>query len=285
MLSARVIDAHQHFLEAGRRYPSLPPRLAAPRTAFGPDDLRPELESHDVNGTVLVQVLSSMDESRRLLALAEVVPWVLGVVAWVDLTAPDVPADIEALRAGPGGRYLVGLRHPVHEEPDARWLARPDVRRGLQAVATAGLAFDLLVRTRELPAATEVAHALPHLRLVLDHLASPPIASGELAAWGRALLAFAGATNVSAKISGLVAEAAWHTWSIDDLRHPVELAIDAFGPARLMIGSGWPLCLLAGSYSDAIDTVRYLVAELDVTEQSDIRGGTAERIYRLDRHA
>lgn len=176
----------------------------------------------------------------------------------------------------------MGLRHRVHAERDAGWLTRPDVRRGLAAVAAGGLAFDLLVRTRELPAAAAAAHALPHLRFILDHLARPPIASGELASWGRALLALAEASNVSAKISGLVTEAAWHTWSIDDLRHPVELALDAFGPGRLMLGSDWPLCLLAGSYSDAIDTMRYLMAELPGHEQAEIRGGTAARVYGLD---
>ena len=120
------------------------------------------------------------------------------------------------------------------------------------------------------------------MSFVLDHLAGPPIASGDLSAWGRALLPLAELPNVSAKISGLVTEADWLTWSIDDLRHPVELAVDAFGPIRLMLGSDWPVCLLAGSYTDAIDSVRYMLAELPVHEQDEIRGGTAVRIYRLD---
>ena len=285
VLSVPFIDAHQHFLDPLRTaYPTLPVQLVSQQRTFGPEDLRPELELHDISGTVLVQILPSMEESRELLTLADSVPFVLGVVAWVDLTSPDVGTAIEALRASPGGRHLVGLRHRIHTEADASWLARDDVRRGLATVEAAGLVFDLLVRTRELPAAAEAARALPNLRFVLDHLARPPIASGALAAWGRALLALAESPNVSAKLSGLVTEADWHTWSIDDLRHPVELAVDAFGAGRLMLGSDWPLCLLAGSYSDAIDCVRYLVAELPAHEQADIRGGTAARVYRLDRH-
>jgi L-fuconolactonase len=122
---------------------------------------------------------------------------------------------------------------------------------------------------------------LPEVTFVLDHLAAPPIASGDLTAWGRALLPLGELPNVSAKLSGLVTEADWHTWSIDDLRHPVELAVDAFGPHRLMLGSDWPTCLLAGGYSDAIDAVRYLLAELPEHEQDEIRGGTAVRLYGL----
>jgi L-fuconolactonase len=282
MTSPPAIDAHQHFLDPGEAYPALPAQLTAQSGAFGPDDLLPELRDHDISGTVLVQLLPSMDESRDLLALAEDVPYVLGVVAWVDLRAPDVGEAIEELRTGPGGRFLVGLRHRVHVEADAGWLARADVRRGLRAVSAAGLAFDLHIRTRELPVAVETVRDLPDLRFVLDHLARPPIASGALADWGRALLALAEAENVSAKLSGLVTEAEWHTWSIDDLRHPVELAVDAFGPSRLMVGSDWPLCLLAGSYSDAVEAVGYLTAELPAHEQAEIRGGTAARVYGLD---
>jgi L-fuconolactonase len=280
--SPPVIDAHHHFLDEGRAYPALPPELTGLPQSFGPDDLRPELERHGITGTVLVQLLPTIHESRDLLAIGQDTPYVLGVVAWVDLTAPGVGEAIADLRAGPGGELLVGLRHRVHAEVDAGWLAREDVRRGLRAVSAAGLAFDLLIRTRELPVAVETAYALPDLRFILDHLARPPIASGALAAWGRALLALAEAPNVCAKLSGLVTEAEWHTWSIDDLRHPVELAVDAFGPSRLMVGSDWPLCLLAGSYSDAIDAVGYLTAELPAHERAEIRGGTAARVYGLD---
>ena len=277
-----VIDAHHSFWDPeARDYPWLKGDLAMLRRRFGPDELAPELTAQRITGTVLAQTLPETGESAALLALGAAVPFVRGVVGWVDLTAPDVAGQAEQLRSGPGGELLAGVRHRVHDEPDPDWLGRADVRRGLLALGEAGLAFDVQVRTRELPAALDACASLPEVTFVLDHLAAPPIASGDLSAWGRALLPLGELPNVAAKLSGLVTEADWHTWSIDDLRHPVELAVDAFGPHRLMLGSDWPTCLLAGGYSDAIDAVRYLLAELPEHEQDEIRGGTAMRVYGL----
>lgn len=260
-----VIDAHHHF----------------GRADHGPDELQPQLEAQQINGTVVAAVHASGDETRELLALAARVPFVLGVVGWVDLAAADVAADIEALRRAPGGSYLVGIRAPASAAPDPAWLLRSDVGRGLAAVGDAGLTVDLGVYTRELPVAAAVVARLPQVRFVLEHLGGPPIASGSLSAWGRALLELAELPNVSANLAGFVTEADPRTWSIDDLRHPVELAVDAFGPERLMIGSDWPACLEAGAYDDVLDSVRYLLAELPAYQQDEIRGKTAVRVYRL----
>lgn len=269
MLNLPVIDAHHHF-----------DRPAA-LEQHGPDQLWPELEAERIGGTVLAVSEPSTVHTRELLALAAGIPWVRGVVGWVDLSGDDVGATIRALRRAPGGDLLVGLRHPACDEPDPAWLSRDDVRQGLAAVAETGLAFDLGVRPRELPATIRVCHALPDVRFVLEHLAAPPIASGDLSAWGGAILELAELPNVSASLSGLVAEADPLTWSIDDLRHPVELAVDAFGPERLMLGSDWPACLVAGTYSDAIEVVRYLLAELPEHQQDEVQGTTAVRVYRL----
>jgi L-fuconolactonase len=279
-----AIDAHLHFWDPRRSdHRRLSAELAPLGRPFGPDDLRPELELEGMTGAILVQASASTTETAELLGSSDALPFVLGVVGWADLTSPELGSVIDALRAGPGGHHLVGLTHRVDDEDDPAWLARDDVRRGLATLAAKGLALDVEVCTRELTATLEVARALPDLTVVLHHLARPPIASGDLAAWGRALLALAELPNVVAKLSGLVTEADWHTWSIDDLRHPVELAVDAFGAERLMLGSDWPRCLLAGSYGDAIDSVRYLVAELSAHEQAEIDGLTAMRVYRLAR--
>jgi L-fuconolactonase len=279
------VDAHQLFWDPARfDYPRLATDLAPLRRTFGPADLRPDLAREGITATVLVQALPSVAETRHLLSMAAGEDFVAGVVGWVDLGVTDVDRQLEELRSAPGGEYLVGLRHAACAEPDPEWLLSDEVRRGLAAVESAGLAFDLHICTRELPAARSAGQDHPGLRFVIDHLAAPPIASGDLSAWGRAILPLAALPNVSAKISGLVTEADWHTWSIDDLRHPVELAVDVFGPGRLMLGSDWPHCLLAGSYSDALDSCRYLLAELPAHDQDAIRGGTAMRAYRLSTH-
>lgn len=268
MLHVPVIDAHHHF--GG----------PTPTDAHGPDALWPELQAERVSGTILAVGESSVGRTLELLALAATVPWVRGVVGWVDLT-DDVMGQIEGLRRAPGGALLVGVRLSLTAATDRGWLERDDVRRGLAVVGKAGLTVDLAVRTRELPAAARICATLPHMRFVLEHLGCPPIASGDLSAWGRSLLELAELPNVSASLSGLVAEADPRTWSIDDLRHPVELAVDAFGPERLMLGSDWPDCLAAGTYADVIDAMRYLLAELPAHELEAIRGTTAVRVYQL----
>jgi L-fuconolactonase len=186
-----------------------------------------------------------------------------------------------ALQAAPGGKHLVGLHHPVAAEPDPASLLRPEVRRGLAADASARLAVDLELSERELPSAYETCRSLPELRCVIDHLVSPPLAPGDLSAWGRELLPLAELHNVSAKVPGLVTQAERRTVSIDDLRHPVELAVDAFGADRTMSGSEWPHCLLAGSY---VDVIRCLLSELPAHEVDAIEGATAVRVYRLAQH-
>ncbi len=284
MLDLPVIDAHHSLWDPDRPAEAGP--VDSPEAlpaALRPDDLVAELELERMTGTVAVTLPHSIADSRHLLARAESMAFVQGVVGWVDLTSTRVAADIELLRAGPGGRKLVGLSHRVSGEPDPEWLLRDDVRRGIAEVGAADLAFDLQVGTHELRAASELCASLPWVRFVLDHLGSPPIASGDLTSWGRALLPLAELPNVSAKISGLVTQADWHTWSIDDLRDPVELAIDAFGARRLMLGSDWPTCLLAGAYADVMDSARYLLGELPVHLQDEVRGGTAVRVYRLGR--
>lgn len=249
-----MIDAHVHFWDGPLSWMS--GGFEALGRPFGPDDLRPLASVGGIERVIAAQASSSLDETRRLLALAG--GFVAGVVGWVDLTAPDVADTIAGL--GPG---LVGIRHQVHDEPDPAWLLRDDVRRGLRAVADAGLAYDLLVRTRELPAAVEVARELDDLRFVVDHLAKPPIASGELEPWAERMAPFAELDHVACKVSGLVTEADWERWTPDDLAPYVERAVDWFGEERLLFGSDWPVCTLAAGYEDVVrayDATRFTAA-------------------------
>jgi L-fuconolactonase len=277
------IDAHHHFWPQPTRwlYPWMTDEQDALRRPFGPDDLRPLLQSRNIDWTVLVQTRSSLDETRDFLAIANTTDFVAGVVGWVDLTAPNVDMVLEGLKATPAGRWLVGIRHQVHDEPDPEWLLRPDVQRGLRAVQHAGLAYDLLLRPRELPAALAVARAYPELRLVIDHIAKPEIACGSLEPWATDLAEFADLPHVSCKLSGMVTEADWQSWQPADLRPYVERVVGWFGEDRLLYGSDWPVSTLAGTYQHVHDALAEVLEQLGLSEtaRAKIFGENARQVY------
>ncbi|GAA5189993.1 amidohydrolase family protein [Rugosimonospora acidiphila] len=280
-----TIDAHHHVWDLTVRPQGWidPVRMGPIHRSFGLDDLAGPATSAGVRGTVLVQTVPVAAETPEFLALADASELILGVVGWVDLTDPAVADRIAELRAGPGGRWLVSIRHGVQGEPDPDWLCRPDVRRGLAAVADAGLAYDLLLVANQLPAAARTAAELPGLRFVLDHLGKPPIAAGELGQWSRDLAALAASPNVAAKLSGLVTEADWTRWTVEDLAPFARTALHAFGPHRLMFGSDWPVCLLASSYERWLAAAHELTADLSAPERDSVFAGCAREWYGLER--
>jgi len=273
------VDAHHHVWDLDVRDQPWTTELPALRRSFTLDDLRPELEKHHIDGTVVVQTVCVADETPELLALAAAEPTIVGVVGWVDLTDADVAENLEALRACHGGNALVGVRHQVQEEPDPRWLCRPDVRRGLAAVGAAGLVFDLLVIPSQLPAAAETVRSLPDVRFALDHAGKPAIATGELQAWQSVLTELSDAANVAVKLSGLTVQADLDAWTIDQLRPYAEALLELFGPDRVMFGSDWPVCLLAGTYDQTITAAATLIEQLDEAGQAAVFGDTAARWY------
>jgi len=278
------IDAHHHFWDpADFDYPWMVGDAMDPvRRAFTPEDLAPELEANTIDGTVLIQTVSDVDETTQFLQLAESTPFVRGVVGWVDLTNGRTDGTLAALDERFPGQ-LVGIRHQVHDEADAAWLDRPDVRIGVEAVGSAGLAYDLLVRTRELPSAIRLVSDLADQRFVLDHIAKPPIADGWSPDWARLIGELAERPNVAVKLSGMVTEANWDDWNADTLRPYVEHVLETFGTDRVLFGSDWPVCLLAASgYSQIVDTVTELLAGLGQDENADAFGGNAIRWYRLE---
>jgi L-fuconolactonase len=252
------------------------------RRRYGPEELLPLLAANGVDRTVLVQTISSLDETREFLATAAKTDFIAGVVGWVDLMGPSVKETVAGLREGLGGKFLVGIRHQVHDEPDPTWLLRPAVQHGIRAVGDAGLVYDLLVRTRELPAALETVRSLRNVRFVIDHLAKPQIVAGPRdLLWEAAIAPFADCANVSFKLSGMVTEAGWTDWTPDDLRPFVRHALEWFGPERCLFGSDWPVCLLAATYSQVVEAVKYTLSDLDSTGSEAVFGGNAIRLYRL----
>ncbi|MEV5356376.1 amidohydrolase family protein [Streptomyces sp. NPDC052693] len=275
-----VTDAHHHVWDLSVRDQDwiTGPVLRPLRRDFTLKDLEPEARAAGVGRTVLVQTVTVPEETPELLALAEEHDLVAGVVGWTDLTRPGVADALARLRELPGGRYLKGIRHQVQNEPDPEWLLRPDVLRGLAAVAAAGLVYDLVVLPGQLPACVRAAAALPGLTFVLDHLGKPPVAAGTLEPWASRLRALAALPNTVAKLSGLATEADPAHRTVEDLRPYAEAALEAFGPARLMYGSDWPVCTLAGTYGGVLDAARRLTAPPD---HAQILDATAARVYDL----
>ncbi|MYT03423.1 MULTISPECIES: amidohydrolase family protein [Streptomyces] len=278
-----IVDAHHHVWDLSVRDQDwiTDPELAPLRRDFTLVDLAPEARAAGVVATVLVQTITVAEETPEFLALAADSDLVAGVVGWTDLTAPDVTETLAALRAGTGGDHLVGIRHQVQGEPDPRWLVRPDVLRGLAAVAEAGLVYDLVVKPHQLAAAVEAAQRLPGLTFVLDHLGKPPVASGELAPWAQQIRRLAALPNTVCKLSGMVTEADWDSWTVAALTPYADTVLDAFGPGRLMFGSDWPVCRLAASYAEVVSVVRELTTALGPAERHDVFTGTAVRTYDL----
>jgi L-fuconolactonase len=252
-----IIDSHQHYWDpALADYPWITDDIAFLRRRFDPGDLEPLLLEHGITGTVVVQARTDLAETRELLALTAATPSLLGVVGWVDLTG-DVEAQLDTL-----DRPLVGVRHPVHDEANPEWLLRDDVQRGLGAVGAAGLAYDLLVRARELPAAVETVRRHPDTRFVLDHAGKAPASNHD--AWEQGVLALAELPNVVCKLSGLFTEF--------DPRGTAELVLGWFGPKRCMFGSDWPVCLRASEYAHALSVI---------PDDPDVLAGTAISTYGL----
>lgn len=275
-----IVDAHHHVWDLSVRDQDwiTGPELQPLRRDFTVDDLAPEARAAGVDRTVLVQTITVADETPEFLALAAEHDLIAGVVGWTDLTRPDVVDELARLWELPGGRYLKGIRHQVQGEPDPEWLLRADVRRGLAAVADAGLVYDLVVLPHQLPACVEAAADHPGLTFVLDHLGKPPIASGEREPWETAVRSLAALSNTVCKLSGMVTEADLTSWTVADLRPYADVVLDAFGPDRLMYGSDWPVCTLAASYGQVLDTAHELTGKSDRRQIFDT---TATRVYDL----
>ncbi|HLL35371.1 MAG TPA: amidohydrolase family protein [Streptomyces sp.] len=278
-----IVDAHHHLWDLSVRDQDWinGPELASLRRDFTVYDLRAETTAAGVGRTVLVQTVTVPEETPELLALADGHDLIAGVVGWTDLTRPDVADELARLRALPGGRHLKGIRHQIQAEPDPEWLLRPDVRRGLAALADAGLVHDLVVRPHQLPACVRAAAAHPDLTFVLDHLGKPPVAVGATEPWAGSVRALAALPNTVCKFSGLVTEADLASWTVDDLRPYADVVLDAFGPHRLMFGSDWPVCTLAATYGEVLTTAAELTAALGEAERAEVFAGTATRVYGL----
>ncbi len=271
------IDSHQHFW---RYHPVhhawMSEAMAALRRDYLPEELAPLLQASGFEGTIAVQARQMLEETEWLLALAGQNRWVQGVVGWVDLCSQELPAQLERFASNP---KLVGVRHVVHDEPDDRFLLRPEFRRGIGRLLEHHLAYDLLLFPRHLAVAVTLVDEFPDQPFVLDHIAKPRIGEA-LSPWKEDLARLAERPNVLCKLSGMVTEARWGEWRPEDFHPYLEVVVEAFGPERLMVGSDWPVCTLSGDYRSTMSVVLDYLKALSTDERALVLGDNCAGFYR-----
>ncbi len=275
------IDAHHHVWDLTVRDQNwmMGEQFGPIRHNFSIDDWRAAAAPAGVDASIVVQTVADPDETGELLDLAAGHDVVAGVVGWVDLESPQAMPNLDRQLDHPFARKLVGIRDLAQYRPDPDWFARPEVIAAIRGVGDRGLTFDLLVQPHQLAATQEVVTACPGGLFVLDHLGKPPIADGSLQPWANAIRLLAGNDNLACKVSGLITEASWTSWRPADIVPFLDTVAEAFGPDRLLFGSDWPVCLLAGSYQRVVDLAQEWLAQFSSAEQSQVWSGTAERFY------
>ena len=279
MTKSPVVDSHHHFWEIERFDYSWMPDGSPLATDYGPADLAPLVKAAGVDCTVIVQAVSSPEEARWLLELADQNDFIAGIVGWVDLTDPEVGYTLDELQRS---KYFKGVRHIWEGEDDPGWIVNSGAINGLHELVRRDLTFDFLAKPPNLQFIPQVMQKVPDLRAVVDHIAKPLIADHLIEPWLTDMRKVASIDGIHCKISGMVTEADHQNWTADDLRPYVHHVLGMFGTDRLMFGSDWPVSTLAAEYQTVTDTAREILRSLSPEAQADVFGGTATRFYRLD---
>lgn len=276
----RRIDAHHHLWRyAAHEYDWIDDTMGRLRRDYTPSDLSEAMASAGIDGTIAVQARQDLAETHDLLSLAEAHPFIEAIVGWARIASKDFPACLDRLTAYP---KLKGLRHVIQSEVDDDFILRRDFNRGIKTMLSSGLVYEILIYERHLPQTIQFVDAHPNQIFVLDHIAKPRIGDGMLSPWRENVYDLARRNNVCCKVSGMTTEADWRAWKEIDLRPYLDTVFDAFGAARLMMGSDWPVCLLAVEYQQWFSLLDRYAAELSEHEREQFRGGTAIRVYGLD---
>lgn len=273
------IDAHQHFWRYNpEEYDWIDDSMALLRRNFLPSDLKPELDAAGFDACIAVQARQNLVETRWLLELAHENSFIAGVVGWVDLRDENVRDQLATFRKNP---KFLGVRHVVQAEPDDRFLMQMHFLRGIAALQDFDLTYDVLIYPRHLPVAIEFVQKFPEQRFVLDHLAKPFIKAQTIEPWATHMRELARFPNVFCKLSGMVTEANWTSWRPEHFQPYLETVLGVFGPDRLMIGSDWPVCKVAGSYGKVMALVIDFLEQHAAGALEKILGGNAQRFWRL----
>lgn len=275
-----IIDSHHHLWSYNpQEYGWMDESMSLLKRNYLPGDLEPELQAAGVGGTVVVQARQSLEETRWLLELADQHAFIQGVVGWFDMCAPDLVLQLKSFSHHP---KLVGVRHVIHDEADDDFMLRSDFKTGMVYLGAYGLCYDLLLFPRHIQRASRLVRGFPRQRFILDHLGKPRIKAGELKSWKQDLARLAMYPNVWCKLSGMVTEADPGNWTYQDLLPYMETVLELFGPDRIMVGSDWPVCRLAGEYGQVMKIVPEFISSLNEADQEKILYKNAVGCYQLN---
>lgn len=275
-----IIDTHHHFWNYNPvDFDWIDDEMVSIRKNFLPKDLKETLLETGVQGVVSVQARQSLEETDWLLEMAEGHNFIKGIVGWLPLAAENIQQVLEQYSGNP---WLKGVRHVVQGESDPAFILGKDFNRGISQLKNDGLVYDILILEHQLPNTIRFVDQHPEQRFIVDHIAKPKIKHNETEPWARNLKELARRENVSCKISGMVTEADYHSWTKEQLQPYFDVVLEAFGPSRLMYGSDWPVCLVATSYSDWLNLVRDMLSGLSPDEQEQIFSRNARHFYHLD---
>ena len=278
-----TIDAHQHFWDLSQGdtfdYAWLTsPDKSAIHRSYLPEDLLPQIRNAGIDRTIFVQTQHLLAENTWALKLAEANPFIAGVVGWVDLRSDFVVDQLAEFASHP---KFVGVRHVVQDEPDANFMLLPEFVRGIAKLKAFGLSYDILIFPKQLPAAIELVKQFPEQPFVLDHIAKPPIKDGVVSPWDEQICELAKFENLTCKVSGMVTEANWTGWQPTDFRPYLDVVFEAYGEDRVMYGSDWPVCKLAGSYRQVYGLAEEYVSSFSAEAREKFFGGVASAFYGL----
>lgn len=277
------IDSHHHLWDLQVRDQDWikGEALAPIRRNFSMADLREATKNLGINKTVLVQTVTNYGETPELLDIAMKDEMVAGVVGWLDVSSPDAIVQLDKYQSHAGAAYMKGIRDIVQDHPDSNYLARPQVIENVTELGRRGIAFDILTKTPELKGAIELVKACPNVQFVMDHISKPYIARKEFEPWQSLIKEIASYENVVCKVSGMVTEADWENWKNEDFSPYFEIILNSFGAKRLMFGSDWPVCTLAGSYEEIFGLANFLASNLSDSEKAYFWSGCANQAYKL----
>jgi L-fuconolactonase len=274
------IDAHHHFWRYdAEEFAWIDDSLSLLRRDFLPEDLEREIRPAGIDGVVSVQARQTLDETNWLLQLAVEYEFIKGVVGWLPLADTKIREHLAELACHD---KLKAVRHVIQAEAEDEFILRKDFNRGVAILKEFELAYDILIYERHLPYAIEFVDRHPEQVFVLDHIAKPRIKGGLIKNWATHLGRLAQRPNVYCKISGMVTEADFKTWTVEQLKPYWDIVLTAFGLDRIMFGSDWPVCTVASGYAQWYETVSLLAEQLSPTEQGNLFGSTACKVYRLE---